>query len=429
MSGAPATTSLVPRWLFAHRRAAVWIVGSALVVAAAAAIALGYAAHPGAQPFEPQDPVVFIGSAAVIAAYGFVFAVLVSRVGENVVGWIFGIVALVLAISNLMWAYVTYATETIPPQLPGVELALLLGISLIPWWTSPLIVLIVCFPDGRPISRAWAWLAIAACLVSIVGSLAIIFGSGPLPAFMAASPLALPGPSGEVLAASGRIIIAVLVAMAIAAVWSLGIRYRAADDTGRLQLKWLVYAGGVLVVCGLIFWIWAGSAYAPGSGASTAVWLVLCCGAIVVPIAASVAILRYRLYDIETIIGRTLVYGGLTAILAGLYTAAIRLFNSLFSTVTGERSDSRAGPHDPRPGHDLHAHQGVAGTAGGGPPRHHLGPRVRRGRPSRCRQTTRPWTASPNVPPRSSFDASPRLRVPPHGRPSQHTQPGRATLE
>ena len=129
--------------------------------------------------------------------------------------------------------------------------------------------------------------------------------------------------------------------MAIAAVWSLGIRYRAADDTGRLQLKWLVYAGGVLVVCGLIFWIWAGSAYAPGSGASTAVWLVLCCGAIVVPIAASVAILRYRLYDIETIIGRTLVYGGLTAILAGLYTAAIRLFNSLFSTVTGERSDSR----------------------------------------------------------------------------------------
>ncbi|HVQ23351.1 MAG TPA: hypothetical protein VMT36_08760, partial [Candidatus Saccharimonadia bacterium] len=55
--------------------------------------------------------------------------------------------------------------------------------------------------------------------------------------------------------------------------------------------------------------------------------------------AASVAILRYRLYDIETIIGRTLVYGGLTAILAGLYTAAIRLFNSLFSTVTGERSD------------------------------------------------------------------------------------------
>ncbi|HVQ22238.1 MAG TPA: hypothetical protein VMT36_03125, partial [Candidatus Saccharimonadia bacterium] len=320
-------------------RAAVWVVGSALAIAAAAAIALGYAAHPGAQPFEPQDPVVFIGSAAVIAGYGFVFAVLVSRVGENVVGWIFGIVALVLALSNLMWAYVTYATETIPPQLPGVELALLLGISLIPWWTSPIIVLIVCFPDGRPISRAWAWLAIAACLVSIVGSLAIVFGSGPLPAFIAASPLALPGPAGAVLAASGRIIIAVLVAMAMAAVWSLGIRYRAADDTGRLQLKWLVYAGGVLVVCGLIFWIWAGSAYAPGSGASTAVWLVLCCGAIVVPVAASVAILRYRLYDIETIIGRTLVYGGLTAILAGLYAAAIRLFNSLFSTVTGERSD------------------------------------------------------------------------------------------
>jgi hypothetical protein len=94
------------------------------------------------------------------------------------------------------------------------------------------------------------------------------------------------------------------------------------------------------VACGLGFWLLAGSAYEPGSTASTAAWLVICLGAIVIPIAATIAILRYHLYDIETIIGRTLVYGGLTAILAGMYAAAIRLFNWLFVEMTGESSDA-----------------------------------------------------------------------------------------
>ena len=67
--------------------------------------------------------------------------------------------------------------------------------------------------------------------------------------------------------------------------------------------------------------------------------MLFCVGAIVVPLAALVAILRYHLYEIETIIGRTLVYGSLTAILAGIYTAGIRLFNWLFVEMTGEDSD------------------------------------------------------------------------------------------
>jgi hypothetical protein len=332
--------SLVPAWIVAHRGAIVWLVIAALTAMAVFSVMLGFAARPGAQPFEPQHPVVFIGSVAVIAAYGFMFALLVRRQGENVVGWIFGAFALVLSISNLTWAYLTYATETIPPQLPGVEAALLIGVALVPWWTFLLVALIVAFPDGRPFTKAWAWLIVAAGVLSLVGSLAIVFGSGPLPVWMATSPLGLPGPSGESMAVAGRVSVSVLVLMALAGVWSLTLRYRAADDIGRLQLKWFVYAGGVFVACGLLFWIWGAAAYVPGSGASTAAWLVLCLGAIVMPIAASIAILRYHLYDIETIIGRTLVYGGLTAILAGLYTAGIRLFNALFVEVTGESSDA-----------------------------------------------------------------------------------------
>jgi hypothetical protein len=339
MTEADARSSLVPAWFIAHRRPIVWLAVVVLTGLTFSAFALGYAARPGAQPFAPQDPIVFLGSAAVIAAYACVSVVLVLRVPDNVVGWIFGAFAVVVATSNIAWAYVTYATETVPPQLPGVEAALLLGATSVPWWTFCLVALITCFPDGRPISKAWGWLVIAAALLATVGSLALAFSSGPLPAWAAESPLALPGPSGIALAAAARVVVAMLVAMALAAVWSLTIRYRAADDIGRLQLKWLVYAGGVFIVCGMAFWLLAGSAYEQGSSGSTAIWVLFCAGAIVVPLAALVAILRYHLYEIETIIGRTLVYGSLTAILAGIYTAGIRLFNWLFVEMTGEDSD------------------------------------------------------------------------------------------
>jgi hypothetical protein len=340
MTEAVARNSLVPGWFVAHRRPVVWLVIAMLAALTAFALALGFAASPGAQPFEPQNPVVFIGSAVVIAAYGFVFALLVVRVGENIVGWIFGTFAIVVAISNAAWAYLTYATEIVPPQLPNVEVVVLAGAALLPTWTFLVVALVVVFPDGRPVSRAWGGYIVATGILAAAVSMSFALSAGPLPLWGIPSPLALSGWAGELFATAGLTLEIVLLLVSLPAVWSLIVRYRAAGDVGRLQLKWLVYAGSVFVATGLTFWILAGSTYEPGSGGSTAMWLLLCFGAGVVPLAASVAILRYHLYDIETIIGRTLVYGGLTAILAGIYTAAIRLFNWLFVEMTGEDSDA-----------------------------------------------------------------------------------------
>ncbi|MET1232405.1 MAG: hypothetical protein ABWY52_06110, partial [Candidatus Limnocylindrales bacterium] len=340
MSGASARPGLAPPWFVEYRRQIVWLVVVMLTILAGAATALGFASRPGAQPFAPQHPVVFLGSALVIAAYGFVFAVLVQRVGENIIGWIFGAFAVVVAFSNLAWGYLTYVTETIPPRLPGAEAAGLLVVALLPFWSFLLIALVALFPDGRPLSRGWGRLVIAAFVVSVFASLSLVFAEGPLPVHVMPTPLTLPGVAGELLSVAGPILVIVLLLLIMPAIWSLTVRYRAADDIGKLQLKWLVYAGCVLVVCSLAFWILAGSAYEPGSGGSTGIWLVACFGAIVVPIAASVAILRYHLYEIESIISRTLVYGALTAILAGIYTAGIRLFNWLFVELTGEDSDA-----------------------------------------------------------------------------------------
>ena len=77
----------------------------------------------------------------------------------------------------------------------------------------------------------------------------------------------------------------------------------------------------------------------PGGQAQTLAWLLFSAAAIFVPVAAMIAILRHRLYEIDRIIGRTFVYGALTAILAGLYSAGIQLFTWFFKELTGQSSD------------------------------------------------------------------------------------------
>jgi two-component system NarL family sensor kinase len=340
MSGEPKGATLVPTWISIHRRPLVWLVLGAVAVTTSVAMVLGLATHPGAQPFATEHPIVFVGSALVVAAYGLVFGLLVLRVPSNAVGWVFGLFALVAAISNLTWAYISYATETVPPRLTGVEVALVVGAVTVPLWPFLVMALIVLFPDGRPLTNAWGRLVIAGGILALVAALAIVLAAGPLPVWAMGSPLALGGGPGEVSAGLARLSLIALVVLDLVAVWSLQVRYRESDEVGRLQLKWLVHAGLVFASCALTFLLVTEVAHGTSSAASTAAWLLLCVGALDVPLAALLAILHYRLYDIETIIDRTLVYGGLTAILAGIYAAAVRLFNWLFEEFTGESSDA-----------------------------------------------------------------------------------------
>ena len=84
----------------------------------------------------------------------------------------------------------------------------------------------------------------------------------------------------------------------------------------------------------------AGAWFPSEPGLADATWLLFTAAAVTLPTAALVAILRYRLYQIDRLIGRTFVFGSLTAILAGLYASSIRLFTSIFVGLTGESSDA-----------------------------------------------------------------------------------------
>jgi hypothetical protein len=165
-------------------------------------------------------------------------------------------------------------------------------------------------------------------------------GAGLLPRLALPNPFALPGAAGEAMALLARLATVLSAVLIVGAVLSLLLRYRRSDETGRLQLKWFASAAIVLAVVGTIFLAIQETAFKAGSAIGDIVWLAFCAAATLIPIAALVAITRHNLYQIDTIIGRTFVYAGLTAILAGLYAASIRLFTWLFVEVTGESSDA-----------------------------------------------------------------------------------------
>jgi hypothetical protein len=131
------------------------------------------------------------------------------------------------------------------------------------------------------------------------------------------------------IVALGPVAQGLLAGVAAASAASVVVRYRRAGQTQRQQLKWVAFAALVVVMC-LPF------AQATGKIGEIAFQLAL----LGVPVAAGIAVLRYRLYDIDLIINRTIVYGLLTAILAGVYTALIGLMQRVFVTATGQPSDA-----------------------------------------------------------------------------------------
>jgi hypothetical protein len=120
--------------------------------------------------------------------------------------------------------------------------------------------------------------------------------------------------------------VAICIVAAIGSVW---LRWRRAAGVEREQLKWLAWAGGLVVITIPL-------SVLPFVAAQAAFILAIA----LVPLAIGIAILRYRLYDIDTVIARTLVYGLLTAVLAGLFAGLQRLLQGVFVSVTGNESDA-----------------------------------------------------------------------------------------
>jgi hypothetical protein len=301
-----------------------WSVLAAALASAALGALLGVLNH-----FQPAGSVALwfdLVSSLALAVPG---AVLVGYRPANPIGWILAAMGLTAGASVVLGEYGYYALHTNPGSMPGGVLALWL--QTLVWFPPiglvPLLALLV--PDGSPPSTRWrplAWVAVAAMAVVIVAGAVSPgpIGGEPLPG-TPQNPLGI-GRARQALDLAEGVAFLVTPALAGVALLALALRFRRAQGTERQQLKWFAYGTFLLLAGGVALFL-------PLSEAVAKVIVAAGLGCFTATLA--VAVLRHGLYEIDVIINRTLVYGLLTALLAGVYAAAVLVLGQLFGGVGG----------------------------------------------------------------------------------------------
>src|SRR5215211_7076908 len=269
---------------------------------------------------------------AVIApSFSTVGAVIVSRSSaKNPIGWLFCAAGLSTGVSQFSAQYAIYALLAAPESLPAGEAAA----WIFSWLPIPQLglatFLLLLFPNGRLPSRRWRWFFWLSLLLISVGTIWQMFAPGPV-FYLGGiyNPLGVVG-----LPNAFKLIEPLLSALILVSAASLFLRRVRARGVERQQLKWFTYSA-TLAVIGLILTFTiaelTGSVWLGWAG-----FVIYVVGLIGIPISMGIAILRYRLYEIDLIINRTLVYGLLTAILALVYFGSVTALQSLFSLLTGQ---------------------------------------------------------------------------------------------
>jgi hypothetical protein len=255
----------------------------------------------------------------VFAAFGAVGAVVAAHRPENPIGWLFCAAAICMLLANVSGAYIDLVSRRGLPGGVGVAVGAswtwIVGIGL-------LVPIVLVFPDGRALrwARPYVWPVVAVWLGVLVAASVLTPGKlvsaqGSTPAIE--NPLGVAGLSTvlHVLAAAGGV---VLVALSVI---SLTVRWRRAGDERR-QISWFLLSVAIVVAAILVsnvvnmpnaFWfpIWA-----------------------TIPVTIGIAVLRYRLYEIDVIVRRTLIYGAVSALLAGCYFGIVVALQEAFGSVT-----------------------------------------------------------------------------------------------
>jgi hypothetical protein len=304
-------------------RRGTWVAGSMLAIFVAG-YGAGIPLSVANGKFE-QDSSLLLA----FAAFMVVGVVIVAHRPGNAVGWIFSAIGLLTATGVVAAEYATYISRTRPGSPPGVVLAAWYN----SWWWYPTLVLVLVFtpllfPTGRLLSARWRPVAVVAAL----GTATIIALSVLQPTLQdedhpIRNPIGLAGVPDPETGVLGAVLFGLLLLCSVAAVVSVVLRFRRSRGVERQQLKWFTYAAALmglfLLLTDYLF---------PESGVIDVLYGL---AVALVPVAAGVAVLRYRLYDIDRLVNRTLVYGALTALLGAVYAGAVLVLGQLSGGVGG----------------------------------------------------------------------------------------------
>ena len=287
-------------------RRAPWGLAAAALVLLAGGIGL-----------DPSVSQVWLLPIAV--SFAFVGALIASRRPENPIGWLFVAFGVIAAVDFAAYSYAYRALVSHPGALPGGDVAAAAAAHVWHPGFGLFVFSFLVFPRGRLLSPRWRWVA-GATVVTYAGlAVSGIFEAGFLEDESDLPAKALfHGPVEEVASVVFGILLYVNLALLVVAGTSLIIRLRRSRGEERQQLKWFAYT------VALVMFVFPVMLF--GLGAAYGVLLFP-----LIPASAAVAILKYRLYDIDVVVNRTLVYGALTATLAGAYLASVLVLQLVLS--------------------------------------------------------------------------------------------------
>ncbi len=279
--------------------------------------------------FFVEENIVLIVTLTV--AFSAVGALVASHRPGNPIGWIFCAAALCQVLAVFGDEYATYALITRPGSLAlGAEMSWLTEWIWAPGLGLILVFLPLLFPDGRPPSRRWRWVAwlggVSIAMIVVLASILLWSERGTQ--LLRDTQIVVGGPGWIVVLLSAAFPLMLLAGFA--AVISLFARFHRTGGVERQQIKWFAYATAVS-----LFWMFLLDGIPYSSRIFEAFTTVL--GLFVIPsipVAAGIAIFRYHLYDIDRLINRTLVYAALTGILVALYLGGVVVLQALFRSLT-----------------------------------------------------------------------------------------------
>ena len=277
---------------------------------------------------ETDDSSV-VSDLILLLTFSVVGAIIASRHPRNAIGWLFCGLGVTIGLNSFVGDYAEFwLASGFGTSGPGETAAWLSSWLWILLFYLPTSFLLLLFPDGRLPSPRWrpvAWCAAFGIIGFVAG---VALEPGPLGDFpQIENPYGVDSPVVWVLGVAGSIVAGCCM---VASAVSLIVRLRHAGSEQRQQIKWLAY-GGVVVV-GTIF---VGALVIPWSVPVSI--LIMSIASLGLPIFTGIGILRYRLYDIDIIVNRTLVYGSLTLMLLVVYFGGVTATQTLFGTLAGQQ--------------------------------------------------------------------------------------------
>jgi hypothetical protein len=287
----------------------------------------------------------FRGASETVALVcGTVGVIVATRRPDNLNGWLFCAIGLFFAAQAVINEYVIAGVLAVPGGLPGtIALGWLLTWIWVPSVGIALIFLPLLFPTGRLPSPRWRAVAVLGAAAIAAFSVAVALLPGPIvQATYIQNPLGLSWVDLETYAsvavAPAWALLGIAIALALA---SLVLRFRRASGDARQQIKWFALAAliaGAAVTLQLTADVVNGSV-----STEKALEILVIVSLMGLPVSAGMAILRYRLYDIDRIVSRTISYGLITALLVAVFVLVNLALQALLSSVTSNNAWAVAG--------------------------------------------------------------------------------------